>query len=74
MKSELDGVKFKRLLGLVKALEDSGARKDSNVSFEFIVGSLFPNVLQNIQNEIKSQYTKGYLEGLKEEKKSQNKE
>ena len=35
------------------------------VSFEYLVGSCFPNVYQNIKEELRRQYTKGYAEGQK---------
>ena len=33
------------------------------VSFEFLVGSCFPNVMDNIKEEMRRQYTMGYVEG-----------
>lgn len=36
------------------------------VSFEFIVGSCFPKILENIKNELHRQYTQGYIDGQKE--------
>jgi len=36
------------------------------VSFEYLVGSCFPNVYQNIKEELRRQYTKGYAEGQKD--------
>lgn len=41
------------------------------VSFEFLVGSCFPKALQNIQDEMRRQYTLGYTEGLKENEKQE---
>lgn len=38
------------------------------ISFEFIVGSLFPNVMNNIKEEMRRQYTLGFAAGQKEEK------
>ena len=73
MSEKLDSVKFSKVLGLVKTLEKSGMRKDSEVSFEFIVGSLFPNVLSNVQTAIRTQYTKGYTEGIADSKEKINK-
>ena len=35
------------------------------VSFEFLVGSCFPNVMDNIKEEMRRQYTMGYVEGQK---------
>ena len=36
------------------------------VSFEFVVGSLFPHVIDNIKEELRLQHAAGYAEGLKE--------
>lgn len=36
------------------------------VSFEFLVGSCFPNVMDNIKEEMRRQYTMGYVEGRKD--------
>ena len=41
-------------------------KKIKEVSFEFLVGSCFPNALENIKEEMRRQYTLGYTEGLKE--------
>jgi hypothetical protein len=35
------------------------------VSFEYLVGSFFPEVLSNIKEEANRQYTKGFIEGLR---------
>lgn len=62
--SKIDGVKFSKVLRVVKTLEKSGMRKDSEVSFEFIVGSLFPDAFKNMQTALRTEYTKGYAAGL----------
>ena len=36
------------------------------ISFEFLVGSCFPHVLDNIKEEMRRQYTIGYIDGQKE--------
>lgn len=43
-------------------------REIEEISFEFIVGSLFPNVMNNIKEEMRRQYTLGFAAGQKEEK------
>ncbi len=35
------------------------------IAFEFIVGSCFPNIMNNIKEEMRRQYTLGYVEGQK---------
>ena len=36
------------------------------VSFEFIIASLFPTSWKNIQSDLNRQYTQGYLQGRKD--------
>lgn len=36
------------------------------VSFEFLVGSCFPEALKNIKEEMRQQYTLGYVAGQNE--------
>ena len=54
---------LKRLMNsLEKTLKENGA-EDMEIPFEYLIGSCFPTCLQNIQNELKNQYTLGYLQG-----------
>lgn len=39
---------------------------DTPVSFEFIVGSLFPHVWDNVQQYGRDCYTQGYIQGQKD--------
>ena len=52
--------KFRKIYKKTKEL------KMKEISFEFLVGSCFPKALENIQEEMRRQYTKGYVEGLKD--------
>ena len=38
----------------------------TEVSFEFLVGSCFPHIFENIKEEMRRQYTLGYIDGQKE--------
>lgn len=38
----------------------------TEVPFEFLIGSCFPNIMDNIKTEMKRQHAMGYAEGLKE--------
>lgn len=58
-------VEAKKLHKINKIVKDNNIKE---VSFEFLVGSCFPNALQNIKEEMRRQYTLGYTEGLKEGK------
>ena len=46
--------------------------ENTEVSFEFIIASLFPTSWKNIQEEMNRQYTKGYIQGrLDKERETQ---
>lgn len=64
-------VKYSQFKKIIKALDKAKLTDDSEVSFEYIVGSCFPDILKNIKTEIHTQYTKGYMEGLKEAQKEE---
>lgn len=59
---KIDIEKFNKI---VKAIRKSNMKE---VSFEFLVGSCFPKALDNIKEEMRRQYTLGYIEGQKEGK------
>ena len=50
-----------KLAQAVEHLED-----DTPISIEYVLMALFPSVWENMQQSLKNAYTKGYLEGLKE--------
>ena len=61
---------------LVKKVRDVVGADDTEVTFEFIIASLFPTSWNNIQKALSYQYTQGYIQGRidKEEeiKRAQN--
>ena len=59
---KIDIEKFNKI---VKAIRRSNMKE---VSFEFLVGSCFPKALENVKEEMRRQYTLGYVEGQKEGK------
>ena len=59
---KIDIEKFNKV---VKAIRKSNMKE---ISFEFLVGSCFPKALENVKEEIRRQYTLGYIEGQKEGK------
>ena len=59
---KIDIEKFNKV---VKAIRKNNMKE---VSFEFLVGSCFPQALDNIKEEMRRQYTLGYVEGQKEGK------
>ena len=42
-------------------------QENPEISFEFIIASLFPTSWKNIQADLNHQYTKGYIQGRKDE-------
>ena len=57
---KIDIEKFNKV---VKAIRKNNMKE---VSFEFLVGSCFPKALENVKEEMRRQYTLGYVEGQKE--------
>lgn len=45
---------------------------DTEITFEFMLTFLFPNVWNSIQEEMRNQYTKGYVQGKEDAKNEQN--
>ena len=61
----IDTVKYSHFKKCLRALERDfkGQPKvldNIDISFEYVIGSLFPNILSNIQDEISNQYIKGF--------------
>ena len=70
MEDHLDTVKFSKLKKVINSLEEHPITKDRledlEVSFEFIIGSLFPDILENIKDKITNSYIEGYLAAKQE--------
>lgn len=64
-------IEYKKFKKVYQAIKDHNIKE---ISFEFLVGSCFPDALQNIKEEMRRQYTLGYTEGLKEGKQNNEKE
>lgn len=56
-------VRLSDLEKLVAKVKQVTGQEDIEISFEFIIASLFPTSWQNIQNDLNRQYTKGYIQG-----------
>ena len=39
---------------------------DVSITFEYLVGSFFPKIIENINKAMNEQYTLGYIQGRKE--------
>ena len=60
-------VKYGLLKQVVNALDKKGFNDDSDVSFEYIVGSCFPDILKNIKDRIRLAHMQGYTQKLEDE-------
>ena len=56
-------VSYEKFRKIYKKTKELGMKE---ISFEFLIGSCFPKALENIKEEMRRQYTKGYVEGLKD--------
>ena len=74
MERELDSVKLSRIKAAVasieKNFEDSHERlEEVEVSFEYICGSFFPKIWDRVQDKLREEHTKGFIEGFEAGKK-----
>ena len=70
-------VKLSRVKAAIKQIEDHyqdcpERLEDVEVTFEYLVGSFFPRIIDNINARMNNTYTQGYLQGLNDGKTSQN--
>lgn len=42
--------------------------EDIDITFEYLVGSFFPKIIDNINAKMNIQYTQGYIQGLQDAK------
>ena len=63
--------KLGQLRKIVKKLNKLDDNAD--ITFEFLLTALFPSVWSSIQEEMRKQYTCGYLQGKEDSKNEQNK-
>lgn len=61
-------VTYGKLKKIMKQLRQMNFQDSDEVSFEFIIGSCFPDIYNNIQEEMRRQHAMGYAEGLKSSK------
>lgn len=54
---------LKKLIGALERIATEHQTDEMEVSFEYLIGSCFPLCFNNIQRELKNQYTLGYLQG-----------
>jgi hypothetical protein len=66
----INKIPFSKLKKMVESIEnhfvESPERLDEvELTFEYIIGSCFPDVFNNIKEALKEEHTKGYIEGIK---------
>lgn len=71
--NSLGSIKLSKLEKIIEAVkkhyEETPERfEEIELSAEFLIPSCFPELYKNFQNNMKDQYTKGYIQGLKEGK------
>jgi hypothetical protein len=64
-------IEYKKFKKVYNAIKEHNIKE---ISFEFLVGSCFPNALQNIKEEMRRQYTLGYTAGLKAQQEEKEQE
>ena len=62
-KIDISIVKLSHLEKVVKNLRRQSGVKDMDVSFEYICSSCFSTVWNNVQEALKDEHMKGFLEG-----------
>ena len=75
MEHKLSTVKLSHIESAIKSIKqhykDTPERIDDiEISFEYIIGSFFPDVWKNIQQALTDEHTKGYIEGLNDQSKN----
>ncbi len=63
---ELDKVPLSKIENAIKSIRKHYPDKDSDdiyITFEFLVGSFYPNILRNIKDTIRDTYTQGFIDG-----------
>lgn len=63
VKLTIPNVHLSDLEKLIKKSRSIVGEEDVEISFEFIIASLFPTSWKNIQADLNRQYTKGYIQG-----------
>jgi hypothetical protein len=63
VKVSVPNVCLSDLEDLVKKIRNVTEKEDTEISFEFIIASLFPTSWKNIQSDLSRQHTLGYIQG-----------
>ncbi len=63
MKLTIPSVYVSDIEKLIHKIRNNSESEDAEISFEFIIASLFPTCWKNIQTEMGRQYALGYVNG-----------
>lgn len=75
MQESLDKTKLSRVQKVLDSIRAANAiEEDPDVTFEYLVGSCFPTIFQNVQSALNEEHTLGYMEGYKDGQKLISKE
>ena len=55
--------RIKKIIGAIELHKNGKDDEDVDITMEFIVGSLFPELLTNFNNKINSEYHRGFRDG-----------
>lgn len=59
-------VKLNRLKKIVKRVDEIANGENVNVSFEYLVGSCFPQAMDNMKDALFHARTNGYVDGMRD--------
>lgn len=75
MQESLDKTKLSRVQKVLDSIRATNViEEDPDVTFEYLVGSCFPTIFQNVQSALNEEHTLGYMEGYKDAQKLTYKE
>lgn len=74
IKTNIPSVYISNLEELTKRIRNVSGEENVEISFEFIIASLFPTSWKNIQAALNHQYTLGYIQGQKDAEQERRKQ
>ena len=74
IKTNIPSVYISDLEELAKRIRNVSGEENAEISFEFIIASLFPTSWKNIQTALSHQYTLGYIQGQKDAEQERRKQ
>lgn len=58
--------KLKKILATWESIKTPDENGEIEVTMEYLIGSCFPDLWRRFQDNIRDQYTKGYIAGVKD--------